>query len=127
MRHGQGFLLVYSIADRRSFEEVQKLRDQIYKSQDKDADTQKLPIVMVGNKCDLEVDRQVSTLEGQQLAKHWGIPFIETSAKTRLNLDESFFNLVRLIRSGRNGGAEHKPKKSKKLAKLLGNDKCSIV
>ncbi len=45
--------------------------------------------------------RQISYEEGQSLAKAWKIPFIETSAKTRTNIEDVFINLVRTIpRSG---------------------------
>lgn len=55
MRNGEGFVLVYSITSLRSFEQVQKLYDQIARV--KDVDT--FPIILVGNKCDVEHDRQV--------------------------------------------------------------------
>lgn len=55
-------------------------------------------MVVVANKADLEHERQVGTHEGQALAKHFGCPFIETSAKQRMNVDEAFHNLVREIR-----------------------------
>jgi GTPase KRas protein len=49
------------------------------------------PMVLVANKSDLENERQVTTGEGQDLAKSFSIPFMETSAKTRVNVEESFF------------------------------------
>lgn len=52
-------------------------------------------MVLVGNKCDLETERQVTTGEGQDLAKSFGCPFVESSAKTRVNVEESFYALVR--------------------------------
>lgn len=65
MRHGQGFLLVYSVTDRRSFEEVLTFYNQIYKAQDRDF-TSKIPLVLVGNKCDLESERQVTKFYSTQ-------------------------------------------------------------
>jgi hypothetical protein len=56
---------------------------------------------LVGNKCDREDERQVTTQEGMEKAKKYRIPFYETSAKTRVNIEESIFDLVRTIpRSG---------------------------
>jgi len=55
-------------------------------------------MVICGNKVDLESDRQVAVVEGRDLAKNFGVPFMETSAKTRVNVEESFHELVREIR-----------------------------
>lgn len=94
IRSGQGFLIVYSIANRRSFEELGEFRDAILRVKDSD----KYPMIIVGNKCDLEASREVSTIEGQELAKSYSCPFVETSAKTRTRVDDCFFELVREIR-----------------------------
>jgi len=57
-----------------------------------------LPMMLVGNKCDLEEQRQVSSEEGQSLARTIGCQFKEASAKTRVNVEEAFYDLVREIR-----------------------------
>lgn len=57
MRTGEGFLLVYSITSRQSFEEIVTFQQQILRVKDKDY----FPIIVVGNKCDLDAERQVST------------------------------------------------------------------
>lgn len=56
MRSGEGFLLVYSITHRPSFDEVMQFQQQILRVKDLD----RFPMVLVGNKCDLEGERQVS-------------------------------------------------------------------
>ena len=56
MRTGEGFLLVYSITSRQSFEEIQQFQQQILRVKDKDY----FPIIIVGNKCDLEGEREVT-------------------------------------------------------------------
>jgi GTPase KRas protein len=56
MRNGEGFILVYSITSRLSFEEISTFYQQIKRVKDKDF----FPMILVGNKCDLETDRQVS-------------------------------------------------------------------
>ena len=68
MRTGEGFLLVYSITDRQSFEEIMTFQQQILRVKDKDY----FPMIVVGNKCDLEGERQVST----QGLPHHAHPFI---------------------------------------------------
>ncbi|KAK3707490.1 RAS1 protein [Vermiconidia calcicola] len=111
MRTGEGFLLVYSITSRQSFEEMVTFQQQILRVKDKDY----FPIIVVGNKCDLESERQVSTEEGRQLARSFGCNFIETSAKSRINVDNAFYDIVREIRkynknmSGYSGANAHRP------------------
>lgn len=94
MRTGEGFLLVYSVTSRSSFEEIMAFHQQILRVKDRD----QFPVVIVGNKCDLESDRQVTEDEGRELAKEFGCDFIETSAKQRIHVEESFYQLVRAIR-----------------------------
>lgn len=94
MRDGKGFLLVYNIVSRPTFEEVNSLYDKILRTKD----TDKVPIVLAGNKCDLKDQRQVQYEEGKELAAQWGCPFYETSAKMKLNNEVCIFELVREIR-----------------------------
>ncbi|KAJ3732173.1 ras protein, partial [Lentinula guzmanii] len=94
MRTGEGFLLVYSITSRNSFEEISTFHQQILRVKDQDT----FPVVVVANKCDLEYERQVGMNEGRDLARHFNCKFIETSAKVRINVDQAFTDLVREIR-----------------------------
>ena len=59
-----------------------------------------LPMVLVGNKCDLAEQRQVQTDEGKKLAARLGCPFIETSAKLRLRVDDLFITILKLMLKG---------------------------
>ena len=87
---GEGFLLVFAINDRESFEILDKKRARILKVKfDKPC-----PIVMVGNKLDLNNDRKVSFPEAKKKADDWGIEYIETSAQTNFNCKEAFEKLV---------------------------------
>ena len=61
-------------------------------------ETDKVPIVLVGNKCDMEGERQVSFDQGQTLAQEWGCPFFESSAKAKINNEECFYAVVREVR-----------------------------
>ena len=56
MRTGEGFLLVYSITSQQSFEEIKTFQQQILRVKDKDY----FPMIVVGNKCDLDGEREVS-------------------------------------------------------------------
>jgi GTPase KRas protein len=97
MRSGEGFLLVYAINSHFSFEEVVSFREQALRVKDTDF----IISVLVGNKCDLSDERQVSKEEGEELARRWQCPFFETSAKLGNNVKECFFELVREIRKRR--------------------------
>lgn len=94
MRNGEGFLLVYSITSRMSFEEIETFHQQICRVKDRDY----FPMVLIANKCDLESERQVSSQEGRDLAKQYGCHFVETSAKLRIHVDDAFYEVVRDIR-----------------------------
>ena len=50
--------------------------------------------ILIGNKCDWEEKRQVSTEQGQSLANELGIPFMEVSAKSNINVEKAFFSLA---------------------------------
>nr|XP_009475824.1 PREDICTED: ras-related protein R-Ras2 [Pelecanus crispus] len=94
MRTGEGFLLVFSVTDRGSFEEIYKFQRQILRVKDRD----EFPMILVGNKADLDHQRQVTQEEGQQLARQLKVTYMEASAKIRLNVDQAFHELVRVIR-----------------------------
>lgn len=63
MRSGEGFLLVYSITSRNSFEEIATFYQQILRVKDKDY----FPVVIVANKSDLDAERQVSQMGAHPL------------------------------------------------------------
>lgn len=94
MKTGQGFLLVFSITSLSSLHELAELREQIIRIKDDPA----VPIVLVGNKCDLEEDRAVSRARAFSVSQSWGnAPYYETSARRRANVDECFRDLCRQI------------------------------
>ncbi|CAE1303691.1 RAP1A [Acanthosepion pharaonis] len=93
MKNGQGFLLVYSITAQSTFNDLQDLREQILRVKD----TNDVPMLLVGNKCDLEDERVVGKDQGTNLARQFNCGFLETSAKSKINVNEIFHDLVRLI------------------------------
>ena len=108
---GNGFLLVYAINDPDSYQKVSKKRDRILKIKERP----NIPIILVGNKCDLEKDRKVTYEEGQALAAEWGATFMETSAKEKINVEEIFIELTRKLRKEENEREKpHRPIKKKK-------------
>ncbi|KAF7643525.1 hypothetical protein LDENG_00237970 [Lucifuga dentata] len=85
MKNGQGFALVYSITAQSTFNDLQDLREQILRVKD----TEDVPMILVGNKCDLEVERVVAKDSGIGLARQWNsCAFLETSAKSKINVNE---------------------------------------
>jgi len=128
MRSGQGFVLVYSITDPSSFEDCMTIHEQLLRSKD----SEEVPLVLVGNKCDLEEERSVSKEEGNNMAEKFGdCKFLEASAKECINVEEIFLSLVRLIdksndpdaeedeEDNKKGKDENKEKKDKKKKKCL--------
>jgi len=93
MRTGEGFLLVFAVNNAKSFDDISSYREQIKRVKD----AEEVPMVLVGNKCDLPT-RNVDMNNAREQARHYGIPFIETSAKTRMGVDDAFYTLVREIR-----------------------------
>jgi Ras-related protein Rap-1B len=94
MKQGQGFLLVFSITSMSSLHELAELREQIIRIKD----DPNVPLVIVGNKSDLEEDRVVSRQRAYDLSQRWGnAPYYETSARRRANVDEVFVDLCRQI------------------------------
>jgi len=93
VREGQGFILVYSIASRSTFERLDVFRQSMLKVK-----RQKPIFMLVGNKCDKTYEREVSREEGIALARSFGCEFMETSARTAYNVELLFTNLVRALR-----------------------------
>lgn len=111
MKQGQGFLLVFSITSMSSLNELSELREQIIRIKD----DEKVPLVIVGNKSDLEEDRAVPRARAFGLSQSWGnAPYYETSARRRANVNEVFIDLCRqIIRKDlqRSGGSSELIKK----------------
>jgi len=94
IRDADGFLVVYSITDRKSFDNAQNIYKKILRVKD----SHREPIILIGNKADLEDQREIATFEGQKLAQQLDCPYFETSAKTKVNVEEAYHALLRLCR-----------------------------
>jgi small GTP-binding protein len=96
MRQGKGFIIVYAIDDRASFEEVEVFHRDLTRTKG----TNNVPVVICGNKCDLEDKRVVSKAEGDELASKLNATFFETSALANINIENAFKALVKETRKG---------------------------
>jgi len=94
-RSGEGFLCVFSICEYESFLHTQDFRDQIFRV----LDDEPVPFILIGNKADLDQIRKVSKEEAESKARGWGCSYYETSAKTRLNVDDVYNELMRKIKA----------------------------
>ena len=84
---GSGFLIVYSIDDVESFNEAKKKYEKLVSIKGNEP----FSCILVGNKCDLGAElRKVPLQEAQAFAESKGIPFLEASALTKINVKESF-------------------------------------
>lgn len=125
MRQGKGFIIVYAIDDRASFEEVEVFHRDLTRTKG----TPNVPVVICGNKCDLEDKRVVSKTEGEELAQKLGGIFFETSALANTNIENAFRALVKEIRKqqqpsapsdgGKSEGGKVKGGKKKKRCALI--------
>lgn len=119
MRCGEGFIICYSVTDRHSFQEALEYRKLIQKVRA----CEDTPLVLIGNKFDLQLQRKVTTEEGKSLARQFGCPFFETSAALRTFVDDAFHTLVREIRARERrklglSGCERKPHRHSKWWRL---------
>ncbi|KAB1276067.1 Ras-related protein Ral-A [Camelus dromedarius] len=123
-RSGEGFLCVFSITEMESFAATADFREQILRVKE----DENVPFLLVGNKSDLEDKRQVSVEEAKTRADQWNVNYVETSAKTRANVDKVFFDLMREIRARKMEDSKEKngKKKRKSLAKRI-RERCCIL
>jgi Ras-related protein Rab-8A len=127
-RGAMGILLVYDVTDENSFNNITTWMKNIEQHA-----SENVCKILLGNKCDMVEKKVVDTARGQKLADDYGIKFLETSAKTNVNVEEAFFTIARDIKNtiidaqdvsggqgaqqgGRKGGVEvtKKEKKEKK-------------
>lgn len=93
-RGAMGIMLVYDVTNDKSFENIKNWIRNI--EENASADVEKM---LLGNKCELTDKRQVTKERGEQLAVEYGIKFMETSAKSSINVEEAFYTLARDIKA----------------------------
>ncbi|ETO17731.1 hypothetical protein RFI_19586 [Reticulomyxa filosa] len=96
IRKENGFLLVYSITSKQSFDRVEQIFEKICAV--KEEEMHQVVIVLAGNKCDLPERREVSTQDAKVAAERWAksgafVSFYETSAKAKSTMKSAFLNL----------------------------------
>jgi len=117
MQTAEGFIIVYSVTSRLSYDFCLKLRTLIMRLK---MDQEDFPIVLVGNKSDLVDERQVSQRDGEEMSKKFGgVPFIETSAKENSRVIEAFHTAVREVNKFRESHPPRTPKKEKRPCILI--------
>ena len=90
LKHGDAFVIVYSVTDRSSFDMVQVYRQEILDARESRVQHN---VKLVGNKTDLEKERQVSTYEGKKMAEKYDWTFCEASAASNIGISDVFFGL----------------------------------
>ena len=101
---GDGFLLVFAINDMESFEALKSKYERVMKGNH----DQNCPLLLVGNKNDLENERKVEYDVAKNLADSWKCEYIETSAKTNNNCKEAFEKLAAKVVQLKNGPEKKK-------------------
>ena len=93
-RGAMGILLVYDIINEKSFDSIRNWIRNI--EEHASADVERM---LVGNKCDMNDNRQVSTERGEKLAVEYVMKFMETSAKLNINIENAFITLAKDIKA----------------------------
>ncbi|CAL1546833.1 unnamed protein product [Lymnaea stagnalis] len=99
-----GYVLVYSVNSQKSFEVVKHVYNKIIDMKGR----MTVPIVLVGNKKDLRLERVITEEEGRRLAETWKVPFLEASAKENSSVKEIFDTILNTMRQKENGETNEK-------------------
>jgi len=88
-RGANGIMLVYDIANAKSFENISKWLRNIEEHASEDVEK-----MLLGNKCDMDDKRVIPKERGEMIAREHGIKFYETSAKSNINIETAFLALA---------------------------------
>ena len=90
----KGALIVYDITRKETFDSVDRWISEVLNSGDKN-----MTMLLIGNKCDLDNQRQVTKEQGEEKAKAFKVAFLETSASSGENLDVAFEMIMKEVYS----------------------------
>ncbi|ESP03039.1 hypothetical protein LOTGIDRAFT_212557 [Lottia gigantea] len=88
-----GYVLVYSVNSAKSLDVIKYVYDKIL---DMKGNTQ-VPVILVGNKSDLRMEREISVEEGKKIADSWKCPFLEASAKENQSVQDVFTQILMTV------------------------------
>lgn len=117
IKSADGYMVMYSIDVAQSFHEIWQYKDQVMSLRKEDAPV--FPVVLAGNKSDLDLVREVMQKDALDLASTWGsIPTIEVSSKDHASVENMYHTMVREMRKFRKMSALQKRQKA---------DQCSVM
>ncbi|KAL7341788.1 GTP-binding protein, SEC4 [Rhodotorula toruloides] len=93
-RGAMGILLVYDVTDERSFNNIRTWHQNVEQHASEGVNK-----ILIGNKCDWTDKKVISEQQGQELADELGLRFLETSAKSNINVEQAFFALASDIKA----------------------------
>ncbi|CAL4210539.1 unnamed protein product, partial [Meganyctiphanes norvegica] len=108
-RNSHGVMLIYDITKRSSLKEIGLLIGHL-----RENGLEKVPKILIGNKCDLTEKRQIPKEEGSALAEKHGMLFMEVSAVSHTNIEEAFYAIANKIISDKPSAQKHMYKYNKK-------------
>ena len=115
LKDGNGYVIVYSITDKSSFEQTKEIFKNLINIQKTFQDREDFPSVLLGNKSDLSQEREVNEEDGIELANSMKTKLFETSAKNDVNITDAFAHLVRQIKNDPKYANKQKKNKGCKL------------
>ena len=110
IRNYDGVFLMYDITDFKSFDSISEWIKNIYEKKDEN-----FPLILIGNKCDLKDEREVSEEEGLETAEKYKTKYFETSAKEGINVEEAIDELIKKIITKKEEEENSKDKKDNSI------------
>ncbi|KAG5202834.1 hypothetical protein JEQ12_002417 [Ovis aries] len=92
-RDAQALLLLYDITNKSSFDNIRAWLTEIHEYAQRD-----VVIMLLGNKADVSSERVIRSEDGEMLAREYGVPFMETSAKTGMNVELAFLAIAKELK-----------------------------